>query len=245
MTETTLIETLNEIGLNDKEIKIYLALVKLGESGATKLSSLTKINRITIYGILNSLKNKGFVSSTIKAKKTQFIPAPPKSILELIKRKETRFSSIIPELQDLSGKIKCSSSTKLYEGLKSVYELMQEIFGSGQKVLSYGNLDLPEKFYEFDTKNLRNLRLNAKTEIRGITNKLPEEFAKRKLWQKQTNARILKKLDKLTTWTYIYGNKVANITYEKELIGVVVDNEEIANTQRFIFEVLWEKSKKK
>ena len=244
MNSQQLIQVLQELGLNKKESEIYLALLKTGQTGATKLSTLTKINRVTIYGILESLKQKGFLTTLIKEKKTNFIALEPKKISTLLKQKQTKFNAIIDDLENLTNTSKNKSSVKLYEGNEAVYELMTEIFGSGKQIYSFGNMNPPEKLHEFDTSNLRKLRLMTNTRVKGIGNKLPSENTEKKEWKKITEARVLKELENLTTWTYIIEDKiVANISYEKGLKGEIIEDEEFAKTMKYIWEILWKKSK--
>jgi len=239
-----LITTLQDLGLNQKESEVYLELLKLGQAGATRLSSATSINRVTIYGILESLKQKGFVTSVKKDKKINFIPIEPKKILNLLKQKEINFSSVISELESISNTSKNKPSVKIYEGEKSIYGLMIEIFGSGKQVYSFGNMDIPELQYEFGTSNLRKLRLMSGTKINSISNKLPSENTEKALWKKISEMRILKSLSKLTTWTYVWEGKVANISYKNGLIGELIEDEEFANTQKFLWDMMWGKAKK-
>jgi sugar-specific transcriptional regulator TrmB len=234
---------LEELGLNPKEAEIYLVLLGLGEAGATRISSVSGINRITTYGILNGLKEKGFVSNLTKEKKTLFVPINPENINLLLKKKQQGLMSVMDELKSLSKIKKGKPSVKLYEGKRAVYELMSEIFGCGKQVYSFGNMDWPEKLHEFDTRNLRKLRMLSGTKVRGITNHLGFEETKQKIWQKTSEARVLKELDKVTTWTYIFEGKVANISYKDQLIGELIEDSEFANTQMLLFEMLWKKAK--
>jgi sugar-specific transcriptional regulator TrmB len=235
---------LQDLGLSSKESKVYLELLKLGQAGATRLSSATSINRVTIYGLLNSLKQKGFVTSSEKDKKANFIPLEPKNVLNLLKQKEMNFSTIISELEALSNTSGKNPIVKIYEGGKAVHELMVEIFGSGKQVYSFGNMDIPELKYEFYTSNLRKLRLMSGTRINGISNKLPSENTEKQMWKKSSEVRILRSLGKITTWTYIWEGKVANISYKNGLRGELIEDEEFANTQKFLWDGLWGKAKK-
>ena len=46
------------------------------------------------------------------------------------------------------------------------------------------------------------------------------------------------------TATYVYGNKVAILSLEKEPVGIIIENEDIARTQGMVFELLWKIAKK-
>ena len=52
--------------------------------------------------------------------------------------------------------------------------------------------------------------------------------------------RFLPKGFKINTHTQIYGNKIAILTLRKEqLIGVIIENKDIVETQKSLFEFLW------
>jgi len=236
-------DTLQDLGLNQKESQIYISLLKSGQAGATRLSSITGINRVTIYGILDSLKQKGFITTTKKNSKTEFCPIEPSQIQNILLQKQMSLKAALPELESLSNTTKNKSSVKIYEGPKAVYELMIEIFGSGKQVYSFGNMDIPEQEYEFDTSNLRKIRLMAGTKIHGISNKLPSENTEKELWKKSSEVRILRSLSKVSTWTYIWEGKVANISYKNGLRGELIEDEEYATTMKFLWDGLWGKAK--
>lgn len=51
-------KTLEKIGLNKKEIDIYIVLVKNGKLVANDISKITDINRTTVYTVLRELLKK-------------------------------------------------------------------------------------------------------------------------------------------------------------------------------------------
>ena len=52
-----------EIGLNEKEAKVYLASLELGQSAVQGISSRSGVNRATTYFIIEGLTAKGLISS--------------------------------------------------------------------------------------------------------------------------------------------------------------------------------------
>ena len=71
-------ESLKHIGLNEKEIQIYLSLLELGSSTVLAIAKRSGIKRPTAYLVLQSLVEKGFASRIIKGKNNK-----PKTILPL------------------------------------------------------------------------------------------------------------------------------------------------------------------
>ena len=55
-------KTLEKLGLEQKEAKIYLALLRLGQATATRISEETRIERTLCYSILSKLLDKALVS---------------------------------------------------------------------------------------------------------------------------------------------------------------------------------------
>ena len=55
-----MITTLTKLGLSDKEIAVYTALLSLGSAPVRSVSELAKVNRGTSYDILKSLRKRIF-----------------------------------------------------------------------------------------------------------------------------------------------------------------------------------------
>jgi predicted transcriptional regulator len=79
-------ETLRGIGLQDKEIKIYLTLLKNGRTTPATLSTLTKINRATVYNLAKGLMGKGIIAEDLSGKTLYLVPLPPTHLRELIEK---------------------------------------------------------------------------------------------------------------------------------------------------------------
>jgi predicted DNA-binding transcriptional regulator len=78
--------TLQKIGLNDKEIKVYLSLLKNGKTTPANLAKLTKINRATIYNVAQGLQSKGIVAEDLTDKILYFSPLPPQNLEQIVER---------------------------------------------------------------------------------------------------------------------------------------------------------------
>ena len=92
-------EVLQSIGLENKEIKIYLALLGEPESTATKISKHTSIDRTFIYELLNKLIEKGLASYVIKNNIKYFSAVDPGVLLKNLEEKREQLKNILPELK--------------------------------------------------------------------------------------------------------------------------------------------------
>src|SRR3989344_8602544 len=97
---------LQDLGLSDKEALIYLALLQVDGATALDLSKKTKINRSTVYVVIDALLKKGLVSETTVGKKTQFQAESPESIRTYIERRKIELEKTEKRLDDIIPQIK-------------------------------------------------------------------------------------------------------------------------------------------
>jgi sugar-specific transcriptional regulator TrmB len=82
---------LKNLGLSEKEIKIYLNLLENGILSVRGLAQVSGLNRGSVYDILKNLQEKGLVSYFHKDTKQNFIAENPEKILNILKDKEEEF----------------------------------------------------------------------------------------------------------------------------------------------------------
>src|SRR4030042_3427880 len=92
------LEKLKQIGLTEKESKIYLALLELEDALVSEIAEKTKINRSLLYSILSGLSEKGLVTYILKNNTRYYRAIEPQKILSFIEEKEKTLRSILPEL---------------------------------------------------------------------------------------------------------------------------------------------------
>ena len=68
--ENDILEALESLGLSDKEIRVYISLLELGDSPVNKITERSELIRVTVYPILKSLIEKGFVSKYYMERKS-------------------------------------------------------------------------------------------------------------------------------------------------------------------------------
>jgi sugar-specific transcriptional regulator TrmB len=75
---------LHFLGLSQKEIEVYSALIELGQSHAQSLAKRAHINRTTTYAVLRRLTDRGLVSQKIEKGVRYFSVNAPQALLEMI-----------------------------------------------------------------------------------------------------------------------------------------------------------------
>jgi HTH-type transcriptional regulator, sugar sensing transcriptional regulator len=159
-----LVAQVEELGLSQKEARVYVANLMLGPSTVQRIADFSGIKRVTTYVILESLTNLGLASQSTKGKKTYFVAEEPSNLRRLLDKKEQAlseqkqsFEEILPQLQSLKTLPSDSPGVKFYdgpEGIKSIMASFLEAHRDDSDKMLYGisNLDqLWSYFPEFRT----------------------------------------------------------------------------------------------
>ena len=166
---------LEEVGLSEKEVEIYLALLKLGEASASRVSEIADLNRVTSYVLLKSLSEKGFCSIYTKNNIQHFKPIKPDQIIGILEEKKSKIKTIIPFLKEQEGAVSDKPEVSLFEGKKGVTAMLELMLKEAEKnklVLAYGNLTIAEKIIEYQSLYWRKTRLSKGIQMQAVVDSL-------------------------------------------------------------------------
>jgi len=228
-------EILLEVGLTNGEAKIYLALTKLGSSAVSEIAKETKLHRTAIYDFIERLIHKGLVNYVIKNNVRYYKNTEPIKLIELLKDKEHLVEGIIPTLETLSKFNKEDVKVEVYRGKEGIKTILNDIIRTKKECLNFGIDD--NSFQKTLGPFLDNYFIRtkeAKIKERIITYQgTPFVYT-----HKHMTYRYIPKEFFNPTATEIYGNKVAIIIWEP-LIIILIENEQLADSYRKHFEMLW------
>lgn len=100
----TNISSLVNLGLSDQEAQIYLALLKLGGTQASKLAKSVGLKRTTVYPILKKLTDAGFVTVYFRKNRRFYYAQKPQRVASIFGKKLDSFYAMIPMLESLEKK---------------------------------------------------------------------------------------------------------------------------------------------
>jgi len=107
-------EKLKEAGLNDKEIKVYLTLLKHGRMIPAALATICKISRPTIYNIAKSLVSKGIIAEDLGGKTLYLTPLPLESLKQLVEKPRRELTEKEDLIKKLIGELSVVTAKKEY-----------------------------------------------------------------------------------------------------------------------------------
>jgi sugar-specific transcriptional regulator TrmB len=240
---------LKDFGLSEKEIAVYLALVELGPSSVRDISTKSKVNRGTSYDILKSLIALGVVSYYNKEAKQYFVAEQPEKLLlaidqkkEDLERVRQNIESSLPLIKTLFEKQGGKPAVKLYEGLRGIRIILEDVLESvaaqqDKEYYVYSSSTVRKNVHEampdFSKKRIKQ-GVKVKTIALGEGGQLNGLDERKWMQPAQKNLK--------STYELIYAGKVAHISLDdtENPVGVVIQNQEIYETQKMIFEFNWE-----
>jgi len=83
-----LIKEVESIGLSEKEARVYLAVLEMGQASVQDIGKKADVNRATTYVILDSLMKKGMIATFGEGKKSVFIAEAPHGLNNIIREQE-------------------------------------------------------------------------------------------------------------------------------------------------------------
>jgi len=251
-------ERLKKAGLSEKEALTYSALLATGGAYPSKIAEITKLNRTTIYKILETLSIRGLVTELEKKNKLFYQVEHPRNIewyaqsqITIARRNLEQAHAILPTLEGLFSHVVNKPVVRFFEGQEGVLRVYEDHVNIDipYEMLSWSNTSDLMKFL---TEEFRNHYIKKKEKI-GITTRaiLPdtdidlkynEEVYKnlpKKIWIKHKN--IPQKMFPYKSDITIYGeNKVSIINFSgPQLAGTIIEDKTIHNMMVMIFELAW------
>lgn len=241
------LKSLKEIGLTEGETKVYLTLLKLGETKTGPLAKNAKVSSSKVYKILDRLEDKGLVGYIVKGKTKYFRGLEPRRILDYLDEEEKQIEErkelvkqLLPQLEkqhELS-----EEGAVVYSGFKAISNFYRNILdelksGEDYHVLgaSYGE-DFPEWRAFFHNYHLQRVQKNIKVKMLANYN-TKNNLEKPTFLNSQIKFLPQYLMSNMTI--LFYKNKAFIFILTKEPKGFLIESEEVAKSFKQYFDTLW------
>jgi len=243
-----LINELKKIGLSDKEAKVYLATLELGQASVQDISKKAGVNRPTTYVILDSLIKKGLCSTYAgKDKKIRYIAESPEmiiSVLELqkkeIEEKQRMIDELMPQLHAIYNQQENKPVVRFFEGKDGLRTMVQDQMSSNSKIIRglFSLDDLRKVYHQEEINKAYQDRVNKKTKVKVMfTLKEGED----RVQPNSLDERMKIPADRFPINCDIafFDNKVRIASLKDKLNGVIIEDKNIYETFVSLFELAW------
>ena len=249
------ITDLQKIGLTEGEIKIYKALLKLGETTRTELAKTSGISPSKVYDVANRLLEKGVISSIKKQGVLHFSPASPERLKDFLKNKEEEIKKetkivdqLLPKLLAQYKTTKDKTDIEVFygwEGMKTVFQELRNSLGKGDINYIFGaskGLD-PQQADIFFSRHYKQIDKKG-YKVNIIFNENVRGNTKRTGYYTKNKKHNVKYLHQDTfTELNLYKDTVLFVMLLQQPIVMRVTNKEAAQSFKTFFQTLWKQAK--
>lgn len=241
---------MKEIGLNEKEAKIYVATLELGQSTVQDIAKKAGVNRATTYFVIEGLQKMGLISSFHKGKKQYFVAADPEHLIDLleqekenIEKRKNNLKKLLPQLQSINNKQKNHPVVKYYEGKEGIKTMVSEVLraATGKVNMAYSVDAVNKLFTEEEKIEWRKIRIKRSLYTKaiytykdGVLKNIPKSDSRKVPFNKFP----------ITCDIAVYDEKVRIADLSKRLIGVIIEDKEIAISMKAVLDLAWEAAEK-
>jgi sugar-specific transcriptional regulator TrmB len=236
--------------------EIYLVLHAYGPQNILQLSRSSGIERTRLYRLLDTLEASHLITRTSEYKKVIISAAPITNLQILLSKREQELRDLQSDLQELQHLLGSKSiespvtKVQMYRGIDGLKQMFwnQTKAKSESVAIMYENMQNRTNLAFFE-RWVRRCNEQDLT-FRGI---IGEHFVKtqQEWYGTHTNERLANwssryappEIFPITHSSVTYDNIVSYYNWKDgEVFGVEIHNQEIANAQRSLFELLWQQS---
>jgi sugar-specific transcriptional regulator TrmB len=236
---------LQEVGLPEKEAKVYIAMLELGRATAQDIAKKADVNRATTYFVMENLMKKGLASAIDEGPRQYFLPEDPSQIEAIFEKKRVEFEAqrervegLVSELSAINALKTKKPIVKYYLGKEGILRMAKASFkvGKGHEGFSIFSRAMLDKYIpREDRDRARKVRVNNRVQMKVICNPSDEQIVPA-IGDKFVVV-MPEKYD-LPGDITVYKNIVQLISYT-DMTGIVIENEDISKTLKALFDMAY------
>lgn len=246
---------LEKLGLTEGEIKVYVALISLGETTSGPIVESSGVSVSKVYHILDRLAKKGLVSHVIKEKTKYFHAADPARLLvylqekeDELKEQESNLRGLVLTLRAESSSTSLSQLAQVYDGLKGIQtarERTLNIMKKGDEMWIIGIARSPYERLTHYFQEYHQRRYKKGIKCYYLYNDdARDPYGKISAAYPLSEVRYMPK-DLIThSWMEIYADTVTIGISKGKGFSVVIQNQEVANSFKIYAQLLWKMAKR-
>lgn len=233
-------QALQSIGLTEKETKIYLSSLELGQDSVTHIAKKSGIKRPTVYLILESLQARGLINTLTKGKKTLYGAEEPQKLLSVVAEKQRALQTVLPFLEALNNRRTTKPKVRFYEGKEGILRIYEEMFET-KEMRFWGSVEEVQKYFPEIVQWFEQLSYKNKPKIFDI---LPDTPANRAYARRVVRAgcqiRFFPPSATLKIDSMLAGNKLSLNAFFPEPHGLIIESEAITQSFKALWELAWQ-----
>lgn len=231
-----MIEILEELGFSIKEAKTFICLLKNPNVSGTELSKYLNFDRRTVYDVLATLHNKGYIKQVQENKIKKYSTVNPKVLIREAQERKEKIEKLLPEFENLQPK--SNQNVEFLKGRRGFIHILEEVLERRAFHYGFGSIELSTDKNKVLLKDYL-----KKIDKLGLGEKIIFEEGYKHVGIKNGTYRFLKKDLVPPTTTIIYDDIVVLFLNDNEETLIRIQNKEFAQANLAYFNVYWNLSK--
>src|SRR6266568_4563377 len=128
-----LLESLINLDLNEKEARVYLALLPMEKATAYSVAISSGLKNPTAYVILDNLVSKGFALKIPSEDRHYFIAKSPRECIAIAREKLSTAEEMLPELLAMQKRSDEKASVAYFEGFDGIKKMYERLLNNMKK----------------------------------------------------------------------------------------------------------------
>ncbi len=231
-----MLENLLTLGFNEKEAKVYLALLEFGAQPASVIAKKTKMPKATVLFLFDRLVQWGVITKSKKGR-TQVFYADPADLKRAKKKEmeeqEEALKKTLPLLKEFKNPFSSPPKISFFEGLEGCQKAYRLILESESKeVREFATHDDLEKMGAPFMQEFIRERAKRKVFMQDVCKDSPTHRYYKKRDKKDFRQSLLypKKMGELYSSIAVFDDKVLLLNLHHDAFGILIENHEVAET---------------
>ncbi|MBI2476546.1 hypothetical protein HYV72_00055 [Candidatus Uhrbacteria bacterium] len=250
-----LIGHLAHAGLEEREARVYLASLSLGEATVQDIAEAAYISRTSTYPIVESLVHTGLLCVIDREGKRLYRADSPERMVDMLQTqcdqllaRKAILERALPELCAFERKSAHRPRVYYYEGREGIMRLSKRFEEKPHDFFEIVPWETLTQFFyvhEFSEHQERLVRGQSRGRILIVATRPPLEEMQKARNQFGWDVRHLAPSEVAETGhVSVKGDEVYAFSYDSVPIGLVIESAPIAATLTRVFELAWEATKK-
>lgn len=240
-------DALFELGLTDKEIQVYLALIPLGTTGTSRLLDATGLHGQFVYQALSSLEDRGLAGYVLERGRKKFFAKAPSALVQVAEKHVATAQAVAKSLEQ-AALIPEEQTFEVVRGTESFvaheFSLLREaaegcellvIGGAGDQFVKEMGSKLGAYEVERRKKKIRVRYIGSQDQL--------DALRKDKTNRGSFTYRVLPSAFTGLVNTNIWPEVLNLNTFAQPVTSFVLHNRTVAESYRGFFDVLWKMGK--
>jgi sugar-specific transcriptional regulator TrmB len=234
---------LKKLGFTEGEAMVYIAALEMGSATVQDIAKKAKVSRVTTYAAIERLVHQGLITTVMKGKRVLYHAEPPKRLIEVVSRHVASIESTLADIKDSVDELSLLQGgekpvVKVFEGTEAL-QAIQEILltAKPQQIDEFANFDLLRKMYPIEgRKEFFSKLAQFKPRTRGVG------ILSGTLAAPDPNGKFIHlNMDKYNFFgdIVVFSDKVAISTLKGKQVAILIENKDVADMLRAVFDVMF------